>query len=87
MQTIKVTFPVPGVNGSHDITRTFQVDESIGLKAGRDIYATARGTAISFAKKFNPFAWIWVNLVIDDTVFYHMYWDSTSKTWIKDNKQ
>ena len=83
MQTIKITLPVPTTNGDKLISKTLVVDESIGLKAGRDIYATARGTAKSIARKLNPFPWVWVNLLVDDK-FYHMYLDN--HVWVVESK-
>jgi hypothetical protein len=72
MQTITVTAPVPGKDDY--FTRTFAVDETIGTKAGRDIYATARGTTKTMLRKINPFAWAWVNLTIEGApIWYHIY--------------
>ncbi len=69
-QKIKVT--IPRVSGMKNFVGEWNINENIGLSAGRDVYATARGTAKSLARKINPFSWVWVNLVIDDHIFYHM---------------
>jgi len=63
MQKIRITFPTVS---SGVITRVFEVDESIGLNAGRDLYATARGTAKKIAKSINPCRWVWVQLSVDE---------------------
>jgi hypothetical protein len=83
MQKIKISLPIPTSKGSEMRTLELSVNENIGLNAGKDIYATARGTAKTLARKYNPFPWVWVNLWVDDK-FYHMYIDN--HTWVVESK-
>jgi hypothetical protein len=78
MQKIRVLIPKPE-NGYFE--ETLNVDENIGLKAGLDIYATARGTAKTLARRINPFDWVWINLTINDKVKFYIKWDSSVKMW------
>lgn len=50
MQKIEFTINHLTGRGWSDTTGTVTVDETIGLKAGRDEYATARGTVKNWAK-------------------------------------
>lgn len=52
MQTVEMTINHLTGKGWKDTNLTFSVDETIGTQAGRDVYATARGTAIKFMRKF-----------------------------------
>ena len=79
MQKIKFSYEVPGSNGSKSVTQVATVDEQIGLIAGRDIYATARGTAKRIARHHNPFAWLRVRLEVDD---YHVEMSIKDGAWV-----
>ena len=50
MQKISFTINHLTGRGWQDTTGTTSVDETIGLKAGRDEFATARGTVKNWAK-------------------------------------
>ena len=79
MQKIKFSYEIPGANGSKTITQVATVDEQIGLVAGRDIYATARGTAKKIARFHNPFPWLRVRLEVDD---YHVEMSIKNGAWV-----
>ena len=66
MQKITFSYEIPGSNGSKTVTQSAVVDETIGIRAGRDIYATARGTAKKIARENNPFAWLTIFLTVGD---------------------
>ena len=51
MQAVKMTVNYLTGNGWKDAEVNFSCDEKIGLNAGKDIFATARGTGIMLVKK------------------------------------
>lgn len=72
MQSVAMTLNHLTGSGWKDTRLTFSCNENIGLEAGRDIFATARGTAITAMRKAFLTNGTHATLVIDGKVIINI---------------